>query len=416
VSALQVMEGDCIEILKGIDPGIFDSVVTDPPYALSFMGKDWDSFGDGKGFQVWCEQWAAECLRVLKPGGHLLAFGGTRTYHREACAIEDAGFEIRDSLHWIYGSGFPKSMDVSKAIDKAAGAEREVTGKSKRHVSGKPEQRTEGMCGTSTFAESIGMGAYETAPATEAAKQWEGWGTALKPAHEPIILARKPLAGKTVAANVREYGTGGINIDGCRVIGSSHGGTWGGKQVSSIGYHGTETTDYRTRAHDMGDGSVGRWPPNIILGNDAIDEMDRQSGKTRGKRIQTKRSPDSRANRSTYGTFAGQESVEIGYDDSGGASRFFPCFTYQAKAPRSERPSVEGISTHPTVKPLALMRWLVRLVTPPGGHVLDPFAGTGTTAEACELEGLDCTLIEREADYITLISERMSKFGDKGAA
>ena len=232
--------------MRDIPDNNVDSCVTDPPYHLTsivkrysktsldgegtnerraasradglarlsrgFMGQIWD--GGDLAFQP--ELWA-EVLRVLKPVAHLVAFGGTRTYHRMACAIEDAGFEIRDQIGWTYGSGFPKGADVSKMIDKAAGAERKVVGKSARRVSGKPEQRTAGLSGSSTFAETVGMGAYLTAPATAEAAQWDGWGTALKPAWEPICLARKPLSEKTVAANVLKWGTGALNINGCRI-------------------------------------------------------------------------------------------------------------------------------------------------------------------------------------------------------
>ncbi|HUU96831.1 MAG TPA: site-specific DNA-methyltransferase, partial [Phycisphaerae bacterium] len=203
---LDVVLGDCLERIAEMPADSVDAIVTDPPYGLSFMGKGWDHGVPGEPF------WA-EALRVAKPGAPLLAFGGTRTHHRLMCAIEDAGWEIRDCLMWLYGSGFPKSLDVSKAIDAAAGAEREVVGRSARHVSGKADQRTEGLRGTSTFQESVGMGQFLTAPATDLARRWHGYGTALKPAWEPIILARKPLAG-TVAANVQQYGTGGLNIDG----------------------------------------------------------------------------------------------------------------------------------------------------------------------------------------------------------
>lgn len=385
----EVIQGDCIGVLKGLDDSTFDSIVTDPPYALSFMGKDWDSFGNGLGYQTWCEQWARECLRVLKPGGFLLAFGGTRTYHRLTTAIEDAGFEIRDSLHWIYGSGFPKSRDISKAIDSEAGAERQA------------DQYTgpnygDGMGGGYTIAKAHGT--------TDEAKQWEGWGTALKPAHEPIVMARKPLSEKTVAANVLEHGTGAINITGCRV----------GSEVHKIPGHRDSPNDcmagrnYASPAHVV----EGRWPPNVILSDEAAEEMDHQSG--------TLKSGNRKAG--TYGLMGyryGDEPTQaempqvIG--DSGGASRFFPCFKYTPKAAKKERPVVDGIPAHPTVKPIALMQWLVRLVTPPGGYVLDPFAGTGTTAEACWLEGFDCLLIERDSDSIRRIEKRMGKYETEAA-
>src|ERR1017187_5272192 len=249
-------EGDCIEVLANFAECSIDAIVTDPPYALNFMGKEWDSFGDGIGFQKWCEQWARECLRVLKPGGYLLAFGGTRTYHREACAIEDAGFEIRDSLHWIYGSGFPKSRDISKAIDKEAGAEREVIGKKRKLDSYGPNE----VFGSGPDHERVQT---ITAPATDEAKEWEGWGTALKPAHEPIVVARKPLAAKhTVAANVLEYGTGAINVDGCRIgteTITAHGGGINAEGRKYGNGRGIPAIEAGSNPHE------GRWPPNVIL-------------------------------------------------------------------------------------------------------------------------------------------------------
>jgi hypothetical protein len=464
----ELIQGDCIDVLKELDDDTFDSVVTDPPYALSFMGKDWDSFG-ANGYQDWCERWAAECLRVLKPGGFLLAFGGTRTYHRLACAIEDAGFEIRDSLHWIYGSGFPKSMDVSKSIDKAAGAVRQPSGVP-TSLACEYVRRGETCKGHGDGSEDCQSGstihALPTAPATAAAETWAGWGTALKPAHEPIVMARKPLAAKTVTANVLGYGTGGINIAGCRVgsenrVNLPAGNKAGGASLNMSVVGMPQDVDARE--------CEGRWPPNVVLthspdctpigtkrvktskgirgespdgngiyngafprGNNQevgyadadgmetveawdcaegcpIQEMDRQSGTSKSTAANgVKR----------YGRSAGimgdvgalRDGRPEGHDDAGGASRFFPCFRYQAKASKKERPVVDGIPGHPTVKPVALMQWLVRLVTPPSGLVLDPFAGTGTTAEACEREGFDCLLIERDSDSILRIEKRMIKY------
>lgn len=395
----RVLQGDCIEELKALPANSFDAVVTDPPYALDFMGKSWDSFGGGKGFQAWCEEWSAECLRVLKPGGHMLAFGGTRTYHRMACAIEDAGFEIRDSLHWIYGSGFPKSLDVSKAIDKAAGAEREVIGRKDRYRDG-ALRRNLGPTGGEFLGLANGIDEI-TAPSTPAAKQWQGYGTALKPAHEPIVLARKPFTG-TVANNVVEYGTGGINVDACRVgndLITAHGG---GVNVEGRKYGGGKGIPAIAAGSNP---HTGRWPPNVLLSGDAVSELDRQSGNLAGcggpKKVDSGRT-------SMFGIGAVARTYERA---GGGASRFFPCFKYQAKASKRERPTVDGVA-HPTVKPVELMRWLVRLVTPLGGTVLDPFGGTGTTAAACELEGFDCVLVEREPDYVKLINARMGVHAD----
>ena len=370
-----------------------DAVVTDPPYSLSFMGHEWDTFRPAE-YEAWCEKWAAECLRVLKPGGHLLAFGGTRTYHRLACGIEDAGFEIRDSLHWIYGSGFPKSLDVSKAIDKAADAEREVRGRT-RGGSGLSPGHLNVTGGSLVGGKSPQDGYAITAPATEDAARWEGWGTALKPAHEPIVVARKPLAG-TVAANLLKYGTGALNIDGCRVAGEKvH--TTRNTALGVMNDDGWQPKPGVFESHDN-----GRWPPNV-LGPEAATELDRQSGVLAG--CGGPKQTDS-GDASMFGIGQPGRTYER---QGGGASRFFPVFRYQAKASSRERPRLPDGTAHPTVKPVALMRWLVRLVTPPDGLVLDPFAGSGSTGEACELEGFRCVLIEKDPSSAELIRQRMSR-------
>ena len=659
--------GDCLDVLRTLPDASVDSVVTDPPYGLEFMGKGWDApwqeadvnadagfHGGGisqtaglpsftgssnpkclnckgtrrgrrdgtakvavclcvdggrfpntravemRAFGEWCEAWATECLRVLKPGGHLLAFGGTRTWHRLACAVEDAGFEVRDSIAWLYGSGFPKSLDVSKAIDKAAGAEREVLSSFAR------KGRSAGILGT-----EVDIVRDVTAPATPEAEQWQGWGTALKPAFEPVVVARKPLASPdvnvldrvewelrntlgekeirwttrrasgaaksgpstsssttpppsmaaisaapadasatanvepqtasssaqnsgpgarrtastsaptaasnsassetpsskpmaasvsaatsgstssspsttstaeepdtvrksddtstpnsderatptgtassvgtatgltgsrarvlierlpdgsfiwpeglprfvkggplTVAATVLAHGTGALNIDGCRV-GMSDADRdrlteWHAK------YGGTKYADGDTYAKGMGDiqppHAKGRWPANVVLDESQAESLDEQSGEAGGG---TGRSTRGGGNGGDWNPTdrtegAGQtvrgDGREVGYGDMGGASRFF----YVAKADASERPRVNG-TAHPTVKPLSLMRWLVRLVTPPGGTVLEPFAGSGTTVEACIIEGFQCIAIEREADYLPLIRQRIDRRRD----
>jgi site-specific DNA-methyltransferase (adenine-specific) len=354
---IQLLLGDCLERLRELPDCSVDACVTDPPYGLSFMGKAWDY--DVPGAEVW-----REVLRVLKPGGHLLAFAGTRTQHRMACRIEDAGFEIRDMIAWVYGSGFPKSLDVSKAIDKAAGAEREVVGPSQRHVSGKPEQRTEGLSGTSTFAEVVGMGAFITAPATPEAQQWAGWGTALKPALEPITMARKPFPG-TVAANVLQHGTGALNVNGCRV--ACDPADLGDPTRFQVARKGADSWDRQDkgmfdagRAGGWANGAPsGRWPANLI--HDGSDEPCALLGD---------------------------------------AARFFYC----AKASKADRG--EG-NSHPTVKPTELMRYLCRLVTPPGGVVLDPFMGSGSTGKAAALEGFRFIGIEREAEYLKIARDRI---------
>lgn len=369
--AVTLYHGDCLDVLKWLPDCSVNAVVTDPPYGLVFMGKAWDNHVDNARFGAWCLLWATECLRVLKPGGHLLAFGGSRTWHRLASAVEDAGFELRDSIAWLYGSGFPKSLDVSKAIDKAAGATREVVGTKKSGgASALNGNHSDPGPTADQWRESGGFGpgvAPITAPATEAAQQWQGWGTALKPAFEPIVVGRKPLTG-TVAANVLEHGTGALNIDGCRV------GT-----TDTLVRPEILCNDNEVYGKGLGAGvqqePAGRWPTNVVLDESQAAELDQQTG--------------------TLG-------------DSGGASRFFPVFRYEAKAPAVERPR-DGEVAHPTVKPLDLMRWLVRLVTPPGGTVLEPFAGSGTTAEACVIEGFRCIAIEREADYLPLIVARLSK-------
>ncbi|WP_100811763.1 DNA methyltransferase [Microbacterium sp. BR1] len=427
-AGLRLWHGMNMEILPTFADGTFDSIVTDPPYELGFMGKGWDSSGIAYDVDVW-----QECLRVLKPGGHLLAFGGSRTWHRMAVAIEDAGFEMRDSIAWLYGSGFPKSMDVSKAIDKAAGAEREVVGKRNRILNREPSDKwvksnEESRIDRGESGLTAGSGVWSdvTCPATEEARQWEGWGTALKPAFEPIVVARKPFRG-TVAANVLVYGTGALNIDATRIAtddklgGGAESGA--GLATKSDGWDRPWMKDAdevaahaeRVRANVAKAESLGRWPTNVVLDDSQADALDEQTGVlTSGKlAAHHARAPKDAGILGSHGAAEG----ERGYGDSGGASRFFPTFRYEAKAPTSERPNVEG-TVHATVKPLALMRWLVRLVTRPGGRVLDLYAGSGTTGEAALLEGMECDLIEAEADHLPLILARIRKplqpsmFGD----
>ena len=393
--------GDCLDVLRAMPDASVHAIVTDPPYGLGFMGRDWDDLPPG-------EPWARECLRVLKPGGHLLAFGGSRTWHRLAAAVEDAGFEIRDSIAWLYGSGFPKSLDVSKAIDKAAGAEREVVGSKLGlpgyHLSGKGEAGPAyGSNLQKVTTEQRASAATITAPATPDAERWQGWGTALKPAFEPVVVARKPLTG-TVAGNVLEHGTGALNIDGCRV---GDGGQLSWAKPRGIGYMGGGSDAGSVAATES---SKGRWPANVVLDDTQAAELDKQSGQQRdGVAVKRNRPEEGRAayDASSY-MITDRSREDHGYGGAGGASRFFPTFRYEAKAPSSERPRVNGVA-HPTVKPLDLMRWLVRLVTPPGGTVLDPFAGSGTTLEAALLEGFTSVGIEREADYLPLIKQRLDK-------
>ncbi|MFF9309984.1 DNA-methyltransferase [Streptomyces sp. NPDC014748] len=439
--------GNCLDILPDLPNASVDAVVCDPPYELGFMGKAWDASGIAYNTDVW-----RQCWRVLKPGGHLLAFGGTRTYHRMTVAIEDAGFQIRDSLHWIYGSGFPKGQDIAKSIDKRRddrelvlqvtswlAAARDAAGWTNRQIDAlwgfngmaghwtsqnkaagvpTPEQwdrlrvqlgfddteirplvaelnARRGTLGDAwSRREVIGQGfrvrresdvqlaglsdgAYElTAPASEAARKWQGWHTALKPAHEPIVLARKPTGYNTTVANVLEHGTGALNIDGCRTQADQD---YRNKCASVVGIDSNrngdaygEWTGARTdSAHD-----AGRWPTNVLLGH----------------------SPDC----------TGQCTTGCPVADMHDEARFFPAFRYEAKAPASERPRLADGTAHPTVKPLALMRWLVRLVTPPGGTVLDPFAGSGTTLEACRLEDFQAVGIEVDAAHAKLCRIRLN--------
>lgn len=425
-----------------------DAIVCDPPYGLEFMGKEWDSFrpssarlrtrvdgrtnpAEGKStvttpeayvagapFQAWCREWAAEALRVLKPGGYLLAFGGTRTAHRLVCGVEDAGFEIRDSITWLYGSGFPKSLDVSKAIDAAAGVEREIVGPRVR-VDGKSPGRDGGM----RLGRDDELGALPTvvtAPATDDAARWAGWGTALKPASEPIVVARKPFAG-TVAANVLAFGTGALNIDACRVpVTATDAAAM--ERANTPGSGRFKAGRDESAGHGMGrstpgeplDTSQGRWPSNVLLDEHTAADLDAQAGIRTSGKIEPHHRQNTPRMRGAAGTYnrwvVPVEGGNTGasYGDSGGASRFFPTFRYQAKAPTDERPVVGGVA-HPTVKPVDLMRWLVRLVTQPGGIILDPFAGSGTTVEAAMLEGFDVIGVERDPQYLPLIQHRIDR-------
>ena len=395
------------------------------------MGKVWDGWESPAAFQRWNREWVAACYRVLKPGGHIAAFGGTRTWHRLAVAIEDAGFEMRDSLAWLYGSGFPKSHDVGKAIDKLAGAERtEVIGKGWHASTNGAAGNTMGRFSEEYQPGDCAKGRDLLAPATPEAAQWDGWGTALKPAHEPVVLARKPLAEKTVARNVLAHGTGAINVDACR-IGLKDDETSEALQARSGGVRGfaDQYVGGKSRGAPPTDMSRGRWPANVLLDHHAAAWVDEQSGFSVSKRAERgassgilrldgchtvdelralaeagEKTPTGRDARKTLARYVASEDGPSGHTDSGGASRFF----YTAKAPKRERPNVDGVQ-HPTVKPLKIMQWLIRLVTPPGGAVLDPFAGSGATIEAALIEGFNPIGIEMEADYLPLIQHRIDR-------
>lgn len=441
--------GDARAVLPTFPAQALDAVVTDPPYELGFMGRAWDRSGIANDVDLW-----RAVLRVLKPGAHLLAFGGTRTAHRMVCAIEDAGFEIRDTLCWLYGQGFPKSLDVGKALDKAAGAEREVVGQR----STVPERPITGQWQLSAQDKaSVGFGAGHgsvvdvTTPATALACQWDGWGTALKPAHEPIVLARAPISEPTVAANVARWGTGALHIDGAR-LGAADTTRPLGKRMDG-GHYGDHAASGQVAVGRSGGSTAGRWPPNVALSHtlfcepvgtrllpasggigkrgalgqngiygqgvatpgfnyaapDGTEEveawacatgcpvalLDAQAG---GRRSSGVYSPvDHGPNRIPKVTnFGGSGAPATMYADHGGASRFF----YVAKASAAERsrglPEGER-NGHPTVKPLALMRWLLTLVVPPGGVVLDLFAGSGSTLVAATELGLRAVGIEQSA-------------------
>lgn len=435
----QLIRGDCLVAMARMDANSVDSIVTDPPYGLGFMGKLWDHGAPGIPF------WA-EMLRIAKPGAYLLAFGGTRTVHRIAASIEDAGWEIRDMLMWGYATGFPKSLDVGKAIDKAARGFPQGTNRpdpDNPNAGRYKTQRTEGKRDVGDKGQHFGAGpgqfmleagiAVEYTPATDDAKKWDGWGTALKPAFEPIVMARKPLSEGTVAANVLRYGTGAINIDGTRIgpnpgyryNSDRNGTTFHGEQGDRI----KQTSD--KRGVEVIESQAGRWPANVIL-TDPIFDGDVEGvvgGGAQESPATYRRSVD--ADGGVVGWNTEAEGSEVpGYGDTGTYSRFFLI----PKASRSERerglhdveprretahrrtgdmdtPFLRGETVrhnpHPTVKPVNLMRHLVRLVTPPSGKVLDPFLGSGTTAIAAEAEGFEWIGIEKEAEYAELAKARI---------
>ena len=370
----QLHLGDCLEVLATLPDNSVDSIVTDPPYGLSFMGKKWDY--DVPSVAIW-----EQCLRVLKPGGHLLAFAGTRTQHRMACRIEDAGFEIRDMIAWVYGSGFPKSLDVSKAIDKAAGVERE-----KVRVKPRPETSgtMSGKADTRPWIEkSRELGYHEVdgnIPATESARQWSGWGTALKPALEPITMARKPLSG-TVAETVLQHGTGAINVDGCRV----------GDEVTTSILHGKSSDAFGIGQNQPTAGfrenPPGRWPANIIHDGSNEAALALKSGA-----------------RFFYTAKAGKDDRNDGCD----AFDQRPAGGMQGRNDGSLGTITLSKNHHPTVKPTTLMAYLCRLVTPPGGTVLDPFMGSGSTGKAATVNGFRFIGIERDSEYHKIAQARIS--------
>lgn len=454
----QIIKGDCLEVMKNLPDNSVDSIVTDPPYGLSqhkqqdiiqalsawlveeeylhkksgFMGKTWDSFVPGP--EVW-----KECLRVLKPGGHALVFAGARTQDLMAISLRLAGFELRDCIMWCYGSGFPKSHNISKAIDKMAGAEREVVVETNK-------LQSYGHSGNNCYGADIDRGGvmYITAPATPEAQQWEGWGTALKPAYEPILLVRKPISESNIAANVLEWGTGGINVDGARVE-----------------LDGTENLDAVQKGRIYGDGikfgianqknttptykSQGRFPANLIHdGSDDVVGCFPESDSRPAKYALNGKGVGHNGNKGSVLTGFGG-SAAVGYNDAGGsAARFFKVcsdddpedaeirrLVYQSKASKKDRDEgLEGFekkaaggmqgrnngsmgsitmsrNIHPTVKPTDLLRYLCRLITPPDGVILDPFLGSGSTGKAAMLDGFNIIGIEQDEDYVEIARARI---------
>lgn len=391
---ITICHGDCRELAGDELRASIDTVLTDPPYEIAFMNKKWDGTGVAFDKKTW-----EVMLDLLKPGGLLLSFGGTRTWHRLACAIEDAGFGLKDCLMYLYGSGFPKSMDVSKAIDKAAGVERTEGGR--EWTGGK---RSGGIIKDSDNEVTSRRTIYEI-PATDAAKLWNGWGTALKPAYEPIIMAMKALDG-TYAENALKHGVAGLNIDGARVPGNvvaERGESWAksGKGKSGA-WHGTEYKETKTAAERTS--PLGRFPANLILDEEAGQMLDDQTGilKSGTGAVKRKTAAGYRPNA------LGVENRPVGtpslcYGDSGGASRFFYC----AKAAKSEK---GDFNTHSTVKPVELMRYLCRLTkTPTGGVILDPFMGSGTTLVAAKLEGRSAIGVELEEQYCEIAVKRLER-------
>jgi site-specific DNA-methyltransferase (adenine-specific) len=422
-----IINNDCLVHLKSMKDNSIDSVVTDPPYGISFMNKHWDY--DVPSVDIW-----KEVLRVLKPGGHIFCACGTRTQHRMTVNIEDAGFEIRDVVAWIYGSGFPKSLNIGKAIDKQAGLEREVVGQRTdgRYAYGFTEQAKRAM-GDIAHAEVQGFKGEVgqiTKPASEKAQQYEGWGTALKPAMELWTLARKPLEQKTVAENVLKYGTGGINIDGCRVEYGDENEVDFSRTCKntadrgSVGNFGINKNKQEINLFNK----QGRFPANVILSDDkeVTDSFPNTKSGLMKQHIEG-------GEFNVYGKMYPRDVETIG--DSGSASRFFYC----AKASKSERnkgcddfeeqvtddgreKSIDNAflraetmrkNNHPTVKPVSLMRYLCRMITPKNGIVLDPFMGSGSTGIGAKLEGFSFIGIEREEEYCKIAEARIAAWGEE---
>ena len=423
-----IYQGDCREEMAKIPDNSVDAIVTDPPYELGFMNKSWDSTGIANNVEVW-----KECLRVLKPGGHLLSFGGTRTQHRMVSAIEDAGFEIRDQLQWIFATGFPKSMNIGKAIDKHLGHTPIDVGESPNWRESKRNREQFGKM--EVRGENAGR---ITLPSSSQAKEWQGWGTCLKPAHEIICLARKPVSEKTVAENVLKWGTGGLNIDDCRIpvdpnVDDMLRETTRGKRVTETWEDGSGFKNENN--HLTGVREDGRFPANIIFDEEAGRLLDEQAPKT-GAFAPVKSGYNGESN-GIYGDYStkGDDGASFHADGLQGASRFFYC----PKSSKNERnagldgceekkmgrnqSSLDGgkmltgsgnersntkINFHPTVKPIKLIEYLVKLITPPNGVVLDPFMGSGTTGIAAKNLGHRFIGIEMDKEYCEIAQKRIA--------
>jgi DNA modification methylase len=461
-----IIQGDCLEVMKTFPDNHFSAIVTDPPYGLHFMGKDWDSFkfkpaiegkrkirrvganvgvSDTDGsflagtyderrndeFQEFMYQFGVEALRICKPGAFMLMCGAPRRFHRQACGLEDAGWEIRDCVSWLYGSGFPKSLNISKAIDKAKGCERDILGidpniHSRGDSTSFPKRPTERTCEESgRITPQTADRAYLSAPSSDLAKQFDGFGTALKPAWEPILVCMKPCEG-TFAQNAEKWSQAGINIDKSRV------GTESTLCKGPPNSLGRMNDDVWRPTEGFNGSSMGRWPSNLLLDEEAADELDQQSGFQKGEK--EGRNPPCITGKFPSKTYSpkGVAPTAIHYD-SGGASRFFYC----PKASSSERNrGCENLTlkhdagaygefqgdgrgrqtehspsknNHPTVKPLKLMEYLVKLIAPPkDALILDPFAGSGTTLLACKNLGIECVGIEKSEEYCEIAKARLS--------
>jgi DNA modification methylase len=380
---IKLMNGDCLEQMKQLDDNSVDSICCDPPYGISFMAKKWDY--DVPSVEVW-----KEAMRVLKPGGHALIACGTRTQHRMVCNIEDAGFEIRDVVSWIYGSGFPKSLNISKAIDKAAGVEREVVG-----ISTNSRDRSKHV--VHAMNEIPNKPIDITAPATDEARQWDGWGTALKPSVEFFTLCRKPLSESTVAKNVLKWGTGGINIDACRV-GTED--TRGKASMTAMG----QNSGWNAHANRevVAGSACGRFPANLI--HDGSQEVLDLFPETKPSRVGKPRGTKKK------GLFANSKFNKVGqeHNDSGSAARFFYCPKASKKDRNEGCEELDKGNNHATVKPTALMSYLCRLITPTGGVVLDPYMGSGSTGKAAVREGFSFIGIELDPDYYKICKARVT--------